>query len=685
MIHQEILISNGFIEIPHATETHDHPVKADIATVMSNLANYGYTLDRQAFDALFSVENLGSWWKSIEPSIKRITGADRKIGDFVVYRNFPREVLDMDVATSVFRQILIYFGIPYDMVREDEKVRPPLGELSKLKVLTFSGEQTADKIFTDLMVLPNRWSDNQTLWAKSLLGDRNCIVFGDFAFKENAITLAAEYFDKKEFEVSSGTDVLRLCAALSKADVSLREKVKLRSFKRAERRRLLSALETQTNLAEDMATRPEVWKRLLERLRPGDYSSFTNVQTAYDRLYNKRVKPFSAIIDPQKPTLETLEAATARPGEFLRRFHHFYNQFGRQAVDAMLPIMDRLTTRQLVNFRSYLRTINTRTTMIYAPKSNWSRAQIALKNKMDIVLRDRLDLDNHIGGILATRLAKAFPEGIALDLRVDQIKLQSNDQKLAEYGRGTSFDIPANINFVRSASYWASTNSSTVWFDNGWNFFDENWKSMGACAWNNQHFSDGNAAIFSGDPVNIRDLKGRACQMIDLNLDLLRDDGVRYAVWSILCYSRIKFSEAIEVLATLQMGEQAETGQLYEPSRAQMVFPITSATLTNYVAYIDLKTRKLIYMDAALPGRVESAGANDEKLQELMPAYVEYLESQPSVFELLQDAPVGKLPVLFDDDHVKIKEGRAFVFRPHDKENVYERVSVADLVKTSSD
>jgi hypothetical protein len=285
-----------------------------------------------------------------------------------------------------------------------------------------------------------------------------------------------------------------------------------------------------------------------------------------------------------------------------------------------------------------------------------------------------------------------FPEGIALDMRVDDVKLQGNDQKLAEYGRGTAFDIPQNITFIRSASYWACQRRGVVWFDNGWNFFDENWKEKGACAWNDQLHSswrrpkqtDDRGAIFSGDPVNTSDMEGRACQMIDLYPAQLLTQGIRFAVWSILCYSRVKFSESEEVLATLQMGEQAETGNLYEPSRAQMVFPIKSATMANYVAYVDLLKRKLVYMDVGFPGNTQSAGANSKRLEELMPAYIGYLSAQPSLFDLLQDAPLGKMPVLYDDDHVKIEsDSRAFVFQPHDKTNTYERVSVADLVKTA--
>lgn len=691
---QDILVRNGFIAINAPADEHvSYRPDAEVATLLSNLASYGYTLDRKALDALIRLKGLGTWWRTVETILKDITGANRKMDDHVVYKNFPKEVLDMTRADSIFNQIMIYHGVPYDCLREEEDTRPPLGKIERLKVLTLADETTPGKIFTDLKAMPNRWSDNQTVWAKTLFENTNALVMSDFGFKENGIVLAAENFEKVEFVPSSATDVLRLCAVLSKGDVSLREKVKFRTFSRSDRRRLLAALDEQKNIADDFAMRPEQWKRVLERLHPGDYK-FANVQKAYDALYNKTVRPFSALVDPQVVTREAMDTAATRPGEFLRRFHYFYSLFGEDAVTRLCGVVDKLTTRQLAGLRAYLRTINDRATLIYPPKSNWARAQIVENTKTKLTQGHRATIEKAISGVLSKRLAAAFPEGVALDMRVDQVRLQTNDQKLAEYGRGTEFDIPSNITFLRSASYWEK-DGGTTWYDNGWNFFDENWKSLGCVAWNEQYFGPNRrarlyynqndqsdaAAIFSGDPVNSRDLKGRACQMADVYLDRLEAMGVGYAVWNILCYSKKKFSEAKEVLATLQMGDNPETGKLYEPSRAQMVFPLKSDAYTSYVAYVDVKRRKLVYMDAPLKSNVSSASANSETLEKLMPAYVEYLASIPTLLDVLQDAPAGDTPILYEDSNVAINDGRAFVFVPTRPENTYRRLSVTDVTE----
>lgn len=676
----DLLIRNGFIDLPATAKValDDAKVSPEAATLLSNLATYGYTLDREAAATLLSLDNaaLATWWEEIEPVLKEVTGANRNMGEFMVYKNFPREVLDMDQVDYIARQIAIYHGMPYDLLTEDEEARPLMGDMKSLKVLRAADGETESKIFADLTAMRNRWSDNQIIWAEKLVQDRNVIAVGDFAFRENGVRLAAKHFDDKEITLSTGTDVLRLSAALSDADISLREKVKFRRFKRSERRKLLSALEQQPNLEADMAERPGVWKRLMEHLRPGDYT-MPRVQAAYDDLYNGRTKSFAARVDPQQPSEDMLDAAASRPGEFLRRFHHLYEIFGDAAVDRFSSVMDKLTTRQLAGFRAYLSTINQRQFMIYAPKSNWGRAQVKPNEKKKIDAEHIKTLDDTISVIMRDRLSEAFPEGLLLDPVVEAVKLQTNDQKLAEYGRGTEFDIGEEITFVRSASYWEQS-GGTNWFDNGWNFFDSDWKSVGVCSWTDPQF--GKAAIFSGDPVNSRDLRGRGCQMVDLYLDKLAEKGVRYAVWNVLCYSNIKFADATEVLATLQMGENAEKGKVYEPARATMICPLKGNALASYVAYIDIERRKLIYMDVGFPARVSDAGSNSQKLMELMPAYQEYLASLPSMLDVLRDAPEGTLPVLYGDRDEVIETEKAFVFRPENADNSFTALSVTDMV-----
>jgi hypothetical protein len=130
----------------------------------------------------------------------------------------------------------------------------------------------------------------------------------------------------------------------------------------------------------------------------------------------------------------------------------------------------------------------------------------------------------------------------------------------------------------------------------------------------------------------------------------------------VLGFSHIKFEAAEEVLATLQMGEEPTEGKLYEPARAQMVFPLAGDALTKFVAYVDVKRRKLVYMDANLPGSVHSAQHNLARLGEQMPAFEGVLRRTPTVGQLFEHARKGSLPVTKTDEG-KALSGPAWVFQ----------------------
>lgn len=682
-----ILLAHQYLPVPQGAVVQEGPEHAQaLGTVLANLAYFGYAPSLPVLQRLreLPTAELATLWASVEPSLRALTGDDRDMAQFVVYKNFPQEVLDMPQAQYWFSQLFMYMGAPNEWFTQAPEERAALDERLQLKVLRLPEADTLATIFQQLVSSKTRWVDAQREHALFLLGHlaEATVDLGQFGFKENGMALLAPAFNAgRALVIADATDVMRLAAALSETDVSLRGKVKFCRFSRAQRKRLLALLEETKHLQEDLALRPALWKRLLSQLHPGDYA-FTNVQQAYDALYKGQCRAFNARVESALAARDAsvLGLLQQRPGEFMRRLHKLYALFGAAAVDAFVPLVPKLETAQLLKLRGYLSTINARKSLIYPPNGNWSKAQYMPNTKPAFegeVLAQALQALN---GELATRMAQLFPQGVALDENTRDIKLPTNDQELAPYGRGTVFHIPKEMTFLRTASYWSTpgANSST-WFDNSWNFFDETWAPAGTCCWNTHDMPD--AAVFSGDPTNIKDLKGRGCQMIDLYLDELAKHGVRYAVWNVLCYSGISFAEAGEVLATLQWGEHPQEGQLYEPARAQMVFPLKGKSMTKFVAYVDVVQRKLVYMDANLGASCSSADHNAQALSTRMPAFVEYLDSLPSVADLFAQAAAGSTPVLYSDAEVDLPPGeRAYVFQPANVRNQVVPVELNSLL-----
>ncbi|GAA1564207.1 TerD family protein [Dactylosporangium maewongense] len=682
---QRVLIARDLIAMP-APAPRTAPAAA-LATVTANIAHYGFALSARAYTMLSASgeDELRRWWAGVEPVLAALTGDDKRMADFVVYKNFPAEVLAMDEAEYWLRQILMYWGLPNELVTQEEATRAPLRDLPAPRVLHPADDATLPRILAGLHALPARWTDDQ--WRDVTDLTEGPVDLAGVSFVENRVRLAVRLLETGvEARVSTATDVLRLAAALSGGDPGLRAAQRLRRFTRAERRHLLGMMESAPHLLDDVARRREPFKRLLFALHPGDYrAAFPRVVAAYDALYTGRpVRGFASDVErllaARDPAVAGLLAT--RPGEYARRLRQLLVTFGE--APGVGTVVRDLTTLRLLQLRRHLETVDARQWRMFPPRGNWSRAQVVAAGGDRLPAGPRDAVLAAIDAELTRRLAGTGP--VALDPATEKVKLPTNDAELAPYGRGTVFGIPDEVRFVRSASYWATGPTvGNIWYDNSWNFFDDAWQPVGACCWDHNRFGD--AAVFSGDPTNSKDLDGRACQLIDLYLDELAAAGVRYAVWSLLCYSRRSFESASDVHAALQWGSQPQEGRLFEPGRVQLSFPVRGGGLTKFVAHLDLSRRELVYLDANLPSRVHSASLNGALLAGTLPPYVEYLASLPSVHDLFRHAPAAGdgMPVRYDDTDAALTGGPAYVFRPSNQDSQFDPVDLGQVLASKGE
>ena len=695
-----ILLKNSLVEFPLQKYLCAQDNRRLIGTLVSNLLYYGYILSKDTYEKVSQLSdgNLKIFWANLEPTLKQVTGANKEMGKYVVYQNFPKEVLDKTNAEYWVAQILMYWGLPNQLFTTEEVKRDAIFEKTTLKVLQIAQGDALGKILDTLFQLPARWTTEQLGFVNYLVVNAAFpeeINVAKIPFKENLIAVVLLLMEKDILpKMSSAMDVLRLAVGLSGGDVTLKTNTKFISLPRKHRRFLCRLLENTSNLEEDVARKPEVFKRLFRSLHPGDFN-FTNVLAVYNILYNNNAQSFNGRIEEllKGKNKQGLELLQSRPGDFMRRLNQCIKVYGIKAVNSFNEIAPRLTIIQLLKISKYLETTNLRKNRTFAPKGNWTKLQV-VENKNEIPEKFINKLVKNIDQILVEKLEKFG--SVNLDGQTDLIKLQNNDSELLPYGRGTTFLIPSNMKFIRSASYWKHKTAGGYnnWFDNGWNLFDSDWKNLGAVCWSHPKYpsngygrnkTEDTGAIFSGDPTNSKTSDGKACQMIDLYPDKLLRAGVRYAVWNILCYSKIKFCDAEEVFAALQWGEEPQKGELFEPSRCQISFPLTGDSFTKYVAYIDLKERKLVYLDANLKASTTSAVSNGQTLSEKMPAFLEYIDTLPSIYDLFRCCGQSDngIPILYSDKEVKIdkRKKNAYVFRSENESNKFEQLNINNLLK----
>lgn len=112
MNNNEIILRNGYISLPFFNEQSSSiKFSVELATIINNFSYYGYVLSQDILEQLssYSKDELSTFWNNNEKEIKKITGANRKMEKFVVYKNFPKEVLNKSEAEYWFAQILMYW------------------------------------------------------------------------------------------------------------------------------------------------------------------------------------------------------------------------------------------------------------------------------------------------------------------------------------------------------------------------------------------------------------------------------------------------------------------------------------------------------------------------------------------------------------------------------------------------
>lgn len=665
---------------------------ASVPTLVANMAYFGYKPHVEVINAMRACteEVLSKFWADLQLAMSAVKKTDVGMEQFVVYKNFPQEVLAQTEQDYWDKQIQIYTGeLAQDDAGEEVKTRAELSVFKNLTVLKLSQENSLETIYKSLISKKSSWGDDEKeqITVLSDLLKLDTVDIADFGFKENAmqvfsaIVLDEARRNNTKIVIADATDVIRLAVAMSGGNIQEWGTTRFKSFSRSIRRVFMNLLESSKNLEQDVSQHQEVWKRFFSMLHPSDFKML-KVNFVYDKLYNGKIKTFSAIVDShlQSKNSDVFEYLAYRPGEFLRRFMAIYDVFGSVAVNAFIPVMKNLSVRQLLWFKNYINTLNTRKKMVYTPKGNWAKIQVS-DNKRVIDADSQELLTKKIDETVSRKINQAYPQGFAVEDKMSEVKLASNGQYMSHYGRGTAFDIPEDVNYIRLASYWQ--NDRHCWFDVGINYFTDDWTQAGATCWNSTHI--GKWSIFSGDPMNSAELKGRACQMIDI-YPQKRPQNVRYGVWNILAYSNISFAESTEVLGTLQWGTDAEIGKMYEPSRAQLVFNLKSNAKTSYLAIIDFKENKLIYLDLGMRGNVSSAASNSAVLQENMPAIMEYLNAIPSVADLLVNNKAenveSAIPVVYSDSDVAIsrKDLPAYVLRPENDKSEFNQFNFDELL-----
>lgn len=320
------------ILLPVPNQAEEKASVSQLGTFLSNILDLNYTFSEKAIEQmqLLSTEQLQEFYAEFLPTLKSLRGADKDFNP--MYPNFPAQVMEAGEA-ELFVNAIVHYVLGWLPVYDKDQ-RPLLlaREHPKPIVLELGNEAGFRQICTKLLAAKSSLSENDKAVVQWFFQNykNEAATFlptpEQLTFKENvalAATCLLKYTSYNAVEIigryiKTATDVLRLAVGMSGGDVSLAKPSKFRQFSRPERRLLLALLDAQSNASEDVLRYPEQWKRLGERLHPGEMQNkYPKAYAAIQLAREPKTKTFTTYRSRVETLLATLHAAN-QPKDALR-------------------------------------------------------------------------------------------------------------------------------------------------------------------------------------------------------------------------------------------------------------------------------------------------------------------------------------------------------------------------------
>lgn len=598
-----------------------------------NLSSLGFSLE-QNFTLVLAkqpVEVIDDLHKELISALKALIGADKEYK--VMYPNFPEQVAKADDAELWINAILHYISFGTWLPEYEKIERAPLAELSKQQELILGSLEDLQEIFTNLLSSKTSLAqqDYKDLkWCLENVEESWNWIPEEITFKEILAWISTKLIEVGKTEIlakyyKTATDVLRLAVSLSNGDVSLAENTKFKSFSRKERRILMNLLAQCSNLEEDMWRYREQWIRLGEKLHPREFkkAEFKKVQLAFKSLREEKKPLFwtgkvEELIKSSEHTKDEVEVLlrllTQRPGEFARRLDKLlrdYHDYADEIVESFSTVADKVSTPVLLQTLAHFQYRNCEDLRTVMPKGNVAKIQF-----LDILsqeIGDTTKLRVVIINALVQQYSKRSSLGnVWID---DELKnfivpfsQRSANSTYKSMTRGSRFTL-AKPN-VRFFIWWTNTEFGCypVDLDLSVAFYNENWGYVGHVSYTELKNSS-LRCYHSGDITNGDDFGGEgASEFIDVDLDAMLSEGVRYVVPQVYSYSGEYFNQVPCTFGWMER-EDLNSGEIYEPTTVENQISLSSKGRYTVPLVIDCKERKVIWAD--LSGQFQSAQFNN--------------------------------------------------------------------------
>ena len=415
-------------------------------------------------------------------------------------------------------------------------------------------------------------------------------------------------------DFKGATDVLRLAAAMSGQDVSLVKSPRFRSFKRSERRELLYLLE-HVEKNEGFALRPEEFKRLGEKLHPGEYAKyFPENKAIFDKVRNGvHIETYNSKLQELLKKPVNVDVLTAhlmlRPGVFARYLDFALRNCSdeHQMEDVLfrfISVCKNVSPRVLVQLINHFRNRNN-PVQLATGKANGA-GSAALDREVEPISdvmcnRVARDIFNQLWQVL--RAEDTEPKSIYIDpaCHCNKLIFPDNPRQISSAMRATACGSRTQLpdgNVLRAFLYWKGDDGTDLWdgidLDLSVVFYGEKEANF---VFYGEPKDERLGAIHSGD----RRCSGPhgAVEYVDFDIKKCLQNGIRYAALVVNSYSGEKFSEMDAAFCGV-MVRDGETGEQFEPATVKDRFALTTDAGQIIMVVIDLLNREVVTVDKSI-------------------------------------------------------------------------------------
>ena len=629
-----------------------------VAAMNQNFNSIGFTMSERLMKQvmLCNFQSALSFYKDVYALLKDAAGDMGAASP--IWPNFPEDVKAVDSKLELYLANIIHF-LSYGAVKPEYNHAlelPALMDFSKMVVIDLATEEDYIDILVQMILQNAPLSATDRVELVAALGDievRNAVEDKirdqKIPQKETLAIMGALYLKNGEMpeflarQFVNARDILRVLAVMSGYDASLSEEIRFASFPRKQRLILLDMLENLKTPEEDMVREREMWKRVGERLHPGEY------RKVYPKAYNaftvmRSNTPVQTYMGRMEKLLHDgkyLEAAkhmAQRPGllgrylDVLVRKQEAISPYGKEPseiVDVFAKVAKQIDIRVLVSMFNHFANRDNELALTTG-KSNGAASNVSQRT-IEPISGDSV---SRICSVISEAIKEQYKErkpagkvyvGHDIDGLVMPSTLRNTKRALMTAVTGSRFKIEDDVNIIRGFLYWLKEDepSHGVDLDLSVTMLHEDFTFADSIGYYNPS-SKKYGAYSSGDVRQSGPDGG--CEFLDFDLEKARKAGAAYAVYTVNSYTSERFSE-LDACFMGYMGRDGETGKTFEPKTVKNRFDLSSDARESVLFVVDIINREIIIADYAIKSALYSNAVSQRDVISMMAKYVAATQS----------------------------------------------------------